>query len=68
MAYSDWTLETVKKAFDLEEVNAVGIFANVELVEPSAHLATALGTECSISSCYGHREGKIRTDCLPNSR
>lgn len=30
MAYSDWTLETVKKAFHLEEVNAAGIFSDLE--------------------------------------
>ncbi|MDE0689425.1 MAG: hypothetical protein OXI61_14755 [Candidatus Poribacteria bacterium] len=40
MAYSDWTLETVKKAFQLEEVNAAGIFAEIDPVEPSTHLAT----------------------------
>ena len=40
MVYSDWTLETVKKAFQLEEVTAAGIFSNVELVEPSQHGGT----------------------------
>lgn len=42
MAYRDWTLETGKKAFQLEEVNAVGIFAEVDPVEPITHLATTL--------------------------
>ena len=42
MAYSDWTLETVKKVFQLEAANAAGIFAEVDPVEPSTHLATIL--------------------------
>ena len=54
MAYSDWTLETVKKAFQLEEANAAGIFAEVAPVEPSTHLATTLAAKCAISLCDGH--------------
>ena len=49
MAYSDWTLETVKKAFQLEEINAAGIFAEVEPVEPSTHLATTLARTTQLS-------------------
>jgi len=58
MAYSDWTLETVKEAFHLEEVNAAGIFSNVELVEPSAHLATALERNVPLAFAMGTEKAK----------
>ncbi|MXV74796.1 hypothetical protein F4Z99_11010 [Candidatus Poribacteria bacterium] len=58
MAYSDWTLETVKKAFQLEEVNAAGIFSNVEPVEPSAHLATALERNVPLAFAMGTEKAK----------
>ena len=58
MAYSDWTLETVKKAFQLEAVNAAGIFAEVEPVEPSAHLATALARNVPLAFAMGTEKAK----------
>ena len=58
MAYSDWTLETVKKAFDLEEVNAAGIFSGVEPVEPSAHLTTALERNVPLAFAMGTEKAK----------
>ena len=58
MAYSDWTLETVKKAFDLEEVNAAGIFADAEPVAPSAHLATALERNVPLAFAMGTEKAK----------
>ena len=58
MAYSDWTLETVKKAFDLEEVNVAGIFADAEPVAPSAHLATALERNVPLAFAMGTEKAK----------
>ena len=58
MAYSDWTLETVKKAFDLEEVNVAGIFSDVEPVEPSAHLTTALERNVPLAFAMGTEKAK----------
>ena len=58
MAYSDWTLETVKKTFQLEEVNAAGIFSNVEPVEPSAHLATTLERNVPLAFAMGTEKAK----------
>ncbi len=58
MAYSDWTLETVKKAFDLEEVNAAGIFSDAEPVEPSAHLTTALERNVPLAFAMGTEKAK----------
>ena len=58
MAYSNWTLETVKEAFQLEEVNAVGIFADIEPVEPSAHLTTTLERNVPLAFAMGTEKAK----------
>ncbi|RKU15105.1 hypothetical protein C6500_20640 [Candidatus Poribacteria bacterium] len=58
MAYSDWTLETVKKAFDLEEANVAGIFSDVKPVEPSAHLTTALERNVPLAFAMGTEKAK----------
>ena len=58
MAYSDWTLETVKKAFHLEAVNAAGIFSNVEPVAPSAHLNTTLEQNVPLAFAMGTEKAK----------
>lgn len=58
MAYSDWTLETVKKAFHLEEVNAAGIFSDIEPVAPSAHLNTALARNVPLAFAIGTEKAK----------
>ena len=58
MAYSNWTLETVKKAFDLEEINAAGIFADAEPVTPSAHLATTLERNVPLAFAMGTEKAK----------
>ncbi len=58
MAYSDWTLATVKKAFDIEEVNAAGIFSDIEPVAPSAHLATTLERNVPLAFAMGTEKAK----------
>ena len=58
MAYSDWTLETVKKAFHLEEVNAAGIFSDIEPVVPSAHLTTTLERNVPLAFAMGTEKAK----------
>ena len=58
MAYSDWTLETVKNAFQLEEVNAAGIFSDVEPVAPSAHLTTTLARNVPLAFAMGTEKAK----------
>ena len=58
MAYSDWTLETVKKAFELKEVNAAGIFSDIELVAPSAHLTTTLERNVPLAFAMGTEKAK----------
>ena len=58
MAYSDWTLETVKKAFHLEEVNTAGIFSDIEPVAPSAHLTTTLERNVPLAFAMGTEKAK----------
>ena len=58
MAYSDWTLETVKKAFELEAVNTAGIFSDVEPVAPSAHLTTTLERNVPLAFAMGTEKAK----------
>ncbi len=58
MAYGDWTLETVKKAFDLEEINAAGIFADAEPVAPSTHLITTLERNVPLAFAMGTEKAK----------
>ena len=58
MAYSNWTLETVKNAFQLEEVNAAGIFSDVEPVAPSAHLTTTLARNVPLAFAMGTEKAK----------
>ena len=58
MAYSNWTLETVKKAFHLEEVNAAGIFSDIEPVAPSAHLTTTLERNVPLAFAMGTEKAK----------
>ncbi len=58
MAYSNWTLEAVKKAFRLEEVNAAGIFSDIEPVDPSTHLTTALARNVPLAFAIGTEKAK----------
>ena len=58
MAYSDWTLETVKKTFELEAVNAAGIFSDIEPVDPSAHLTTTLERNVPLAFAIGTEKAK----------
>ena len=58
MAYSDWTLEAVKKAFELEAVNIAGIFSDIEPVAPSAHLTTTLKRNVPLAFAMGTEKAK----------
>ena len=53
MAYSNFTLDTARAAFQLEEIDAPGIFADIDAVEPSAHLTTALERKVALAFAIG---------------
>ena len=45
MAYSNFTLEMVRTAFQLEIAESAGIFSQIESVDPSAHLGNPGGQD-----------------------
>ena len=47
MAYSNFTLETVREEFQLETIEAANIFADTEPVPPSEELVAELAKRCS---------------------
>ena len=53
MAYSNFTLEAVVTTFQLEKVESVGIFAQIDPVAPSAHLTTALSRNVPLAVAIG---------------
>lgn len=46
MAYSNFTLETVLPTFQLEKIESIGLFSEIETVVPSADLTTELKKRC----------------------
>ena len=58
MAYSNFTLNTVLEAFDLEEVDAAGIFADIEPIAPSTLLTTVLERNVPLAFAIGTEKAK----------
>lgn len=58
MAYSNFTLEAVLTTFQLEKVESVGIFAQIDPVAPSAHLTTALSRNVPLAVAIGTEKAK----------
>ena len=58
MAYSEFTLESVLPAFQLEKVDTAGLFSEVETVEPSDHLTTALARKAPLATTIGTEKAK----------
>ncbi len=58
MAYSNFTLQAVLQEFQLERTNAAGLFADVEPVEPSAYLSTALEQKVPLATAIGTEKAK----------
>lgn len=58
MAYSNFTLDTVLEAFDLEEVDAAGIFADIEPIAPSMLLTTVLERNVPLAFAIGTEKAK----------
>ena len=50
MAYSNFTLETVRSEFQLEIVESTGLFAEVESVDPSVHLTAMLSRNVPLAT------------------
>ena len=58
MPYSNFTLEAVQKAFQLEIVQSVGIFSEIERVEPSVALTEALAKKVPLALAIGTEKAK----------
>lgn len=58
MPYSNFTLEAVQKAFQLEIVQSVGIFSETEQVEPSIALTEALAKKVPLALAIGTEKAK----------
>ena len=58
MVYSNFTLDTVREAFDLEEVDAAGIFAASEPVAPSELLTAVLARNIPLAFAVGTEKVK----------
>ena len=58
MAYSNFTLETVQKTFQLETVRSIGIFSEIEPVAPSAYLKTGLEKKASLATAIGTEKAR----------
>ena len=62
MAYSNFTLETVRKNFQLETVQSIGIFADTEPVSPRAHFISDLAKKVSVASAVNTE--KVRSELI----
>ncbi len=71
MAYSNFTIEEVLKAFQLETDEAADFSSKIEPVSPSAHLATALAKKVPLALAIGTEKASselIVTDVLVELR
>ena len=58
MAYSEFTLESVLPAFQLEKIDTAGLFSEVETVAPSAYLKTGLKRKAPLATTIGTEKAK----------
>ena len=58
MAYSNFTLETVITAFQLEILEAPALFAEIETIVPSAYLTEVLTKKVQLATAIGTEKAK----------
>ena len=58
MAYSNFTLATVLSTFQLEKVESIGLFSEVETVVPSADLTTELKKKVPLATTIGTEKAR----------
>ena len=67
MAYSNFTLESVGIAFELERVASIALFSEIEPITPSSHLTTQLQKKVALAVAIGTEKARselIITDVL----
>ena len=65
MAYSNFTVVKVSDTFHLESVHEFGLFADIEPVEPSAHLTAALKRNLPFALAMGTEKAKSEMVVAP---
>lgn len=58
MSYSEWTLESVLPAFHLDVVDTAGLFSEIDVVDPTAHLVAALARKAPLATTIGTEKAK----------
>ena len=58
MAYSNFTLKTVREEFDLDEVDTAGFFSHIEPVTPSDLLTSVLARNIPLAAAIGTEKAK----------
>ena len=58
MAYSNFTLQTVREAFDLEEIDTANLFARSEPMAPSGLLTAVLARNIPLATAIGTEKAK----------
>ena len=58
MAYSNFTLESVRSAFELEIVESIDLFSEIEPVTPSSHFATELRKKVPLAVAIGTEKAR----------
>ncbi len=58
MADSDWIFHAFPKAFQLETVQAIGIFAHIPLVMPGPQLTAVLAKKASLATAIGTEKAR----------
>lgn len=58
MSYSNFTLESVIMAFQLEKVESAGIFSKIEPIAPSAYLTTGLTKKIPLAAAIGTEKAR----------
>ncbi len=58
MAYSNFTLRTVRAQFDLEEIDTAGLFSGIESMGPSELLTTLLARNVPLATAIGTEKAK----------
>ena len=58
MSYSNWTLESVLPAFQLEKIDTVGLFSEIEAVTPSEYLTTGLTKKAPLATAIGTEKAR----------
>ena len=58
MSYSDFTIESVLTAFQLEKVESAGLFSEIEPMPPSAYLTTGLAKKVALAAAIGTEKAR----------